>query len=225
MSEKNINSTVNDRAGKVAAGIVETPSPRGAADGGGRPSCVPPRDPGSDWSVLMALAQQGDKAAYHRLLSGITPYLRRLASGRLTSPADAEDAVQEVLLTIHALRHTYDPGRPIGPWLATIARRKIIDRFRDSARKTARQAPLANTHETFSAVPANNYEDGVDHQVLREAIDNLPPGQREAIRLLKLQEMSLKEASAASGMSVGALKVATHRGLNALRKQLARFRK
>jgi RNA polymerase sigma-70 factor (ECF subfamily) len=49
----------------------------------------------------------------------------------------------------------------------------------------------------------------------------LPEGQREAIELLKLEELSLKEAAAVSGTSVGALKVATHRALRALRRTLA----
>ena len=50
--------------------------------------------------------------------------------------------------------------------------------------------------------------------------DALPRGQREAIEMLKLREMSLKEASAASGTSIAALKVAAHRGMKALRKAL-----
>jgi RNA polymerase sigma-70 factor (ECF subfamily) len=53
-------------------------------------------------------------------------------------------------------------------------------------------------------------------------VERLPPGQREAVRLLKLKEMSLKEAAAASGMSIAALKVATHRGLKNLRKIFGR---
>jgi RNA polymerase sigma-70 factor (ECF subfamily) len=59
-----------------------------------------------------------------------------------------------------------------------------------------------------------------DPEALRQAIQALPAGQRDAIEMLKLREMSLKEASAASGMSVGALKVATHRAMSALRKLL-----
>jgi RNA polymerase sigma factor (sigma-70 family) len=55
---------------------------------------------------------------------------------------------------------------------------------------------------------------------LGAAIDRLPPEQRQAIKLLKLTEMSLKEAAAASGRSVGAMKVATHRAMKALRKML-----
>jgi RNA polymerase sigma-70 factor (ECF subfamily) len=59
-----------------------------------------------------------------------------------------------------------------------------------------------------------------DPDALKEAIADLPAGQRSAIELLKLREMSLKEAAAASGTSVGALKVATHRAMDALRRKL-----
>jgi RNA polymerase sigma-70 factor (ECF subfamily) len=48
---------------------------------------------------------------------------------------------------------------------------------------------------------------------LREAIERLPPGRRDAIHLLKLLELSLKEAGMASGTSIAALKVAAHRRL------------
>jgi RNA polymerase sigma-70 factor (ECF subfamily) len=57
---------------------------------------------------------------------------------------------------------------------------------------------------------------------LAHAIRSLPRGQRQAIELLKLKELSLKEAAAASGSSVGALKVATHRAIVALRRTLNR---
>jgi RNA polymerase sigma-70 factor (ECF subfamily) len=80
--------------------------------------------------------------------------------------------------------------------------------------------PLAPEHETFSAPEANLGDAGSDAAALRAAIDDLPPGQRQAIRLLKLEEMSLKEAAVASGMSIVALKVATHRALKTLRKVL-----
>ena len=56
---------------------------------------------------------------------------------------------------------------------------------------------------------------------MREAIGVLPPGQRQAVELLKLKELSLKEAAAMTGMSVAALKVASHRGIKRLRELLA----
>jgi DNA-directed RNA polymerase specialized sigma24 family protein len=59
-----------------------------------------------------------------------------------------------------------------------------------------------------------------DAKALRQAVETLPAGQGQAIMMLKLKEMSLKEASAKSGMSIAPLKVATHRGVKALRKLL-----
>jgi len=170
----------------------------------------------------MARAQAGDRGAYRRLLEEITPYLRSLAARRMPNRSDVEDAVQDALLTIHAVRHTYDPSRPFGPWLVAIASRRIVDGLRRRGRTGARESPLDAEHETFAAPEANYHEAASEARALREAVESLPPGQRDAIRMLKLQEMSLKEAAAASGMTVAALKVATHRALKSLRKVLGR---
>jgi RNA polymerase sigma-70 factor (ECF subfamily) len=55
---------------------------------------------------------------------------------------------------------------------------------------------------------------------LRSAIAALPVGQRQAIEMLRLEELSLKEASAMSGQSETALKVAVHRAVKRLRALL-----
>jgi RNA polymerase sigma factor (sigma-70 family) len=170
-----------------------------------------------EWSILMARAQNGDGEAYRRLLNDVTPYLRMLAARRLRARSDVEDAVQDILLTVHAIRQIYDPTRPFGPWLATIANRRLIDRLRRQGRLRARETPLAPKHENFPAEHAKLDDELSDRRELREAVKDLPPSQRKAIELLKLKEMSLKEASAATGMSVSSLKVATHRALASLR--------
>ena len=175
-----------------------------------------------DWSGLMARAQDGDRHAYRALLEDMTPYLRTLAARCFREPSDAEDAVQDVLLTVHAVRHTYDPGRPFGPWLVAITNRRIIDRLRRHIRARSREIELSSEHETFSPDAANfQFEDtSADQAALHAAIATLAPDQRLAISLLKLKEMSLKEAALASGRSVSALKVATHRAIKSLRKRL-----
>ena len=152
------------------------------------------------WSVLMAHAQEGDRVAYRRLLEEITPYLRTLAARHRALSGETEDAVQDILLTLHAVRHTYDPSRPFRPWLLAIARRRIVDRMR-----------RPNLYALLSG-----------RRGLRRAIERLPSGQRQAVLLLKLRGLSLKEAASESGMSVAALKVASHRGLKALRVMLGK---
>ncbi|WGS21696.1 MULTISPECIES: sigma-70 family RNA polymerase sigma factor [unclassified Bradyrhizobium] len=202
-----------------------SPDPRGSGpslrlvgkDEGGRQTAPVARD--VDWSILMAHAQVGDRAAYHRLLQEITPYLRSLAARRHRDSSDVEDAVQDVLLTVHSIRQTYDPARPFAPWLVAIANRRFIDRLRRQGRRREREVALTAEHEAFCE-PQTNFEESPDRQELEGIVDNLPPAQRHAIRLLKLREMSLKEAAVVSGMSVTSLKVNVHRALKSLKKML-----
>jgi RNA polymerase sigma factor (sigma-70 family) len=188
-------------------------------EGGAAPAVPEPTRRDTDWAILMAHAQDGDRSAYQRLLREITPYLRSLAARRHRDPSDVEDAVQDILLTVHAIRHTFDPTRPFGPWLVTIANRRFIDRLRRQGRRRNRETPLMPEHETF-AEPQSNLEETPDRHELEKAIDELPPMQRKAVRLLRLNEMSLKEASTASGMSIASLKINMHRAVKSLRKIL-----
>jgi RNA polymerase sigma-70 factor, ECF subfamily len=169
------------------------------------------------WSALMARAQDGDGLAYRRLLEEVTPYLRSLTARHGKLSGETEDTVQDILLTLHAARHTYDASRPFGPWLLAIARRRIADRLRHLGRRAAAETALEPRHETIFAPGPNLYTLLSGRRGLREAIDQLPPGQRRAVLLLKLRGLSLKEAASASGMSAAALKVASHRGIKALR--------
>ena len=194
--------------------LVEEPAPRSDRES--------PAERELDWSIYMARAQGGDREACRRLLEDVAPYLRSIAARHLRNSWDIEDVVQEVLLTVHAVRHTYDPARPFGPWLVAIANRRAVDALRRQGRSRAREVVLETEHETFAVPQANLAEAASDGRVLRDAVAQLPPGQRDAIRMLKLKEMSLKEAAAVSGMTVAALKVATHRALKSLRKVLAR---
>jgi RNA polymerase sigma-70 factor (ECF subfamily) len=170
------------------------------------------------------LAQDGDRAAYSALLQGLLPYLRRLTARRLTRPQDVEDTVQDIYLSIHAIRHTYDPTRPLQPWINVIAERRIADRLRRLYRQRAREAPLPeDAGETFAADDANmTSEVSLDMRAVHRAIEQLPPGQRQAIGLVKVQGLSLREAAARTGQTEGAVKLSVHRALKALRRALGR---
>ncbi len=177
---------------------------------------------GDRLGALMRAAQAGDREAYRTLLRDLVPILRRIVGGRFPFIAreEAEDLVQDILLSIHAVRATYDPERPFLPWLVAIARNRAADMARRHVRKRGREIAV-DTYPETSGEDATNPEEGYgDAEALRQAVSALPEGQRVAIELLKFKEMSLKEASSVSGMSVGALKVATHRATRALRLAL-----
>jgi RNA polymerase sigma-70 factor (ECF subfamily) len=190
-----------------------------------QPNSSPPgtaKDARADWSLLMAQAQDGDQVAYGVLLHAVTPYLRALSRRGGIEAADTEDAVQDILLTLHSIRHTYDRARPFGPWLVAVARYRLGDRLRRQGKRLVRETALTEFHETFSDDQTNQQERLAEGRTLRAAIAELPTGQRRAVEMLRLEELSLKEASARSGQSETALKVALHRAIKALRKLLDR---
>jgi RNA polymerase sigma factor (sigma-70 family) len=162
----------------------------------------------SDWSVLMAAAQSGNAAVYHRLLGEVGEWLRRYYARRLP-PAMVDDAVQDTLMAIHEKRHTYDPARPFGPWLAAIARYKWIDRLRalKSTPTEALSEDLAVADHEGAVTSAWSLE-----RLMRE----LKPAQSDVIRLVKLQGLSIEEAAARTGQSISLVKVNIHRGLGRL---------
>jgi RNA polymerase sigma factor (sigma-70 family) len=180
-------------------------------------------DPGPRLSALMAAAQEGDRAAYRALLGEVAPLIRRVVRSRhpYLSTHDSEDLVQEILLSLHQVRATYDSARPFLPWLMAIARNRVADAARRYARRSANEVAVAEYPETSDPAATNSTEEAYrDPEALRQAVSKLPKGQRVAIELLKLREMSLKEAAVVSGMSVAALKVASHRATHALRVAL-----
>ena len=69
---------------------------------------------------------------------------------------------------------------------------------------------MTREHETFPGTQANNPADAPERRALGLAINQLPIGQRRAIELLKLREMSLKEAAATTGMSIAARSRSQH---------------
>ena len=173
------------------------------------------------WSALMAAAQGGDGAAYGRRLRECTPLIRRVVRRGLP-PDRVDDVVQDVLLTLHRARHTYDPGRSFSAWVVTISQRRAIDIMRQRGRHDRREVHAPVEYEGYAGE-----DDGADREIaldrqgkaLEAALSTLPPGQRQAIEALALRQMSLDEAAGATGKTKGALKVNLHRALKSLRER------
>lgn len=102
------------------------------------------------------------------------------------------------------------------PWLAAIVTRRAIDALRRHGRTGAREIADPG-YETFADPGANADEAAGSPEDLARMMAQLTPKQKEALELVKLREMSLAEASAASGQSVALLKVNVHRAIKRLR--------
>jgi len=173
-------------------------------------------------AAWMAAAQAGDRFAYERVLADSVALIRNVARHHRV-PIDAlDDVVQETLLTVHRVRHTYDPARSYDAWLAAIAGRRAIDMLRGHGRRQRRETHDDVALDQLAARDDASAESERAQEAsrLRAAIAGLPPGQREAVEQMGLKEHSLAEAASATGRNAGALKVNLHRALKALRGRL-----
>lgn len=177
------------------------------------------------WGAMMRAAQDGDNASYSALLTELLPVLRGTVARRWRNRQDVEDIVQDILLSLHSVRHTYDPARPFMPWLITIALRRIADAARRLAARSANETTVEIMPETFAGDETKSSQETSDDQdTLRAALLALPAGQRQAVELMKVQGLSLREASVRTGKSIASLKVTVHRALKAMKQSLDKER-
>ncbi len=167
-----------------------------------------------DLGALMVAAQQGDRDAYDELLAAAQKMVLRYARRRIRSEEAAEDIAQDVLLTMHRVRHTFEPGRPFEPWMYAIARSRLIDYVRRNKRVRGHEVQT----EVVPDVAEDTAEPGWDR--LLEILDGLPASQREAFAMLKIEGLSTTEAAERAGVSVSALKVRAHRAYTVVKRSV-----
>ena len=167
------------------------------------------------WEKMLVMVQAGDVEAYRQFLDEIGPVLYNFVRRRVFNQELVPDVYQEVLLTFHKARHTYEPGRPLGPWLFTVARNSMVDALKRNRKFAQREVPT----ETLPEPIREEADDSLGDE-LHQALKALPSDNRMAVELLKIEGMTLEEAAAKLGISVGALKVRAHRGYKELRRIL-----
>ena len=188
-------------------------------------NAVDEQDAGTDLrrSAWMVAAQAGDGAAYQALLRDCIPVIKSIARRRGVASNHVDDVVQDVLLTIHRARQTYDPSRSFTAWLCVIADRRAIDLLRRIRRQELREvhAPLAfEGHADHNADPAQGLVRADATRIVTRAIASLPARQQEAVQHLVLEERLLADAATLTRRTTGSLKVNLHRALKALRNRI-----
>jgi RNA polymerase sigma-70 factor, ECF subfamily len=176
---------------------------------------------------LMDRYCDGDAEAFRALYQLLAPrlygYLARMTRDR----ASADDLLQLTFLKIHRARASYVRGADPVPWMYAIAHRTFLD----EARRAKRAVVQVSRQDELPEVPAQitgeaegaSADPGADPELAKAALaalDTLPPQQREAVVLTKLDGKSIAEAAEIAGTTPGAMKVRAHRGYVALRKLL-----
>jgi RNA polymerase sigma-70 factor, ECF subfamily len=163
-------------------------------------------------SDLLRRGIGGDEKAYAAFLSRIAGVVRGFARRKIAHDVDPEDVVQDTLLAIHLKRHTWRPDGLVLPWVFAIARYKLIDAFRRRGRRI--EVDIADFAETL-AEPER--EQAMPRDVER-ALRQLPHGQRQVVTAISIEGQSISETARGLNMNETAVRVALHRGLNAIAK-------
>jgi RNA polymerase sigma factor (sigma-70 family) len=157
---------------------------------------------------LMIRAQQGDKQAYHVLLEQSGRWLARFFSQKIAADA-VDDLVQDTLISIHRKLSSYDAARPFLPWLAAIARYRWVDRLRQTYKHEAKALDFD--------IATEGHEDVVGAKIsIDRLLNQLPAGQADVIRFVKIEGLSIAEACQKTGQTESLVKVNIHRGLKKL---------
>lgn len=177
--------------------------------------------------LMAAYVTRGDRAAFEELFARLAPKVNLLLL-RLSHDRElAAELTQVTFLKVHRARDTWVPGSRVFSWVMAIARNVYIDAYR---RKRVRRRHEVLTEEGTLPEPVRHgradEHAGIatlsdeDRKRIQDTIDALPPTQREALLMLKVEGLSLKQVSEITGASVAAVKVRAFRAYEALRAAL-----
>ena len=182
---------------------------------------------GEELDSAVAAASQGDRAALAQVLASIRPLVVRYCRARVGSAErgqhSADDVAQEVCLAVMtALPRYQDQGRPFMAFVYGIAAHKVADAHRSSARN--RSDPVADVPEVMSLEdsPEEHALNAETSRQMKELLSTLPEKQREILIMRLVVGLSAEETAAAVGSTAGAVRVAQHRAIARLKKEVTR---
>lgn len=176
--------------------------------------------PTENCAELMRLSLAGDEKAYGELLSESARLLRPYLAKRMYRFQDIEDVLQEILISLHKARHTYDGNRPYAPWLYAIAHYRLQDYLRKYYADPLRHAGEIEEAENISAGDVT--ESGNLYESISEEVENLSGKQPKILQMIHGDGYTAKEVAQKMEMSESAVKVAAHRAYKILRKKLSK---
>jgi RNA polymerase sigma-70 factor (ECF subfamily) len=175
-------------------------------------------DKKADLETLMRLALAGDQRAYADLLQETARLLRPFLARRLNQSDAVEDLLQEILLSIHKARHTYDGNRPYKPWALAIAKFRLLDHLRTHYADHLRQA--VELSEVENILPDRVTESALTYESIAGEIDKLPEKQATILQMIHREGYTAREVAEKIGMKESAVKVAAHRAYKILKEKL-----
>jgi len=160
----------------------------------------------------------GDQRTYAELLQATSRLLQPYLSKRLNSASEVDDVLQEILISVHKARHTYDGKRPYKPWVYAIAKFRLHDHLRAHYNDQLHHAD--DLSEIEEILPEDVTEPVLSYESISIEVEKLPEKQATILRLMHQEGYTAREVAEKIGMSESAVKVAAHRAYKVLRKKL-----
>ncbi|ARU32778.1 RNA polymerase subunit sigma-24 [Sulfuriferula sp. AH1] len=170
--------------------------------------------------MLMQQALAGDKHAYADLLRETSRFIRPYLAKRLNTASDVDDLLQEILVSIHKARHTYDGKRPYKPWVFAIANFRLQDYLRTYYADRLRDA--TDLSEVENSLPEHVTNFDFTYESISGEVNQLPEKQAIILELMHQDGYTAKEVAVKTGMQESAVKVAAFRAYKILRAKLTR---
>ena len=183
-----------------------------------------PAPPGPDQAerelgALMEGYLAGRIEAFDGLYAALAGRLRGYLMAQCRDAALADDLLQDTFLQMHRSRHTYEPGRPVTPWVFAIARHVFLMKRRSTGRRLRFEERLA-ADVTAGEIVRDDVKAVVEKDEVRRALGQLPADQREALLLHHVQGWSFAEIAARLGIRVNAAKTRAFRGMKKMKGHL-----
>lgn len=167
------------------------------------------------WSTQMAaVSVQRDRASFMRIYDHFAPRLQRYLRNLGVPESIADELVQEALLTLWRKAAMFDPTRAsLSTWLYRVARNLYIDHVRKEPHWLPVQEGLDRIDQLESTRLDSQPESSFDQDLLKQAIDRLPPVQAKLIRMCYLESKSHSEIARELEMPLGTVKSSLRRSL------------
>jgi RNA polymerase sigma-70 factor, ECF subfamily len=183
---------------------------------GGRTRTAP--EPRS--ATLAVRFARGDEEALADVVDEYGGPMMAVATRLLADRRVAEEAMQQALVQAWRSAGRYDPERPLGPWLLAIVRYAARDAWRRERRHNTRSLAEVAADDLPSIRPPG-IDDAYDMWLVRRALDALPPGERDVVRLAHHEQLSHPEIAARLDVPVGTVKSRSSSAYRKLRTALA----
>jgi RNA polymerase sigma-70 factor (ECF subfamily) len=173
-------------------------------------------------TLMLAVRDARDRAAFAALFDHFAPRLKGFVMRSGTSAPQAEEIVQEVMLTVWRKAAQFDPARAqVSAWIYQITRNRQIDVIRRERRPMPE-----DLEDPPEAEPDPSHILAVEQEAaeLRQALARLKPDQREVVEKAYLGELTHQEISASTGLPLGTIKSRIRLGLDRLRHELKDLR-